>query len=250
MKNLFLKTALATSILLSANAFSSSDIAWGYTGDTGPEHWGDLAPEFSTCKTGKNQSPINITSDVEADLDELSISYQTAPTEILNNGHTVQVNIAEGSYFEVDNSKFSLKQYHFHTPSENLVSGESYPLEAHLVHADDQGNLAVIGVFFEYGEQNETLAKLWKQLPTQVGEVNKLDNVATNIEALFPEERDYYRFTGSLTTPPCSEGVRWFVMQDAVSISKQQVEAFLGAVHHENIRPVQAINARKVISND
>lgn len=251
MKKVFLQSMLAASVLMSGQALAASgQVEWGYSGEKGAENWGQLAPQFATCSSGKNQSPIDISGAVEAELKPLELAYTTAPNEIVNNGHTIQVNIAAGSKLLVDGKEFELKQYHFHTPSENKVSGKAYPFEVHLVHADAQGNLAVVGVFFEYGESNQTLAALWQQLPKQAGESVALKDVAMNVADILPAEQDYYRFTGSLTTPPCSEGVRWFVMQQPVSASKQQVADFLAAVKHENARPVQHINARKVIKND
>jgi carbonic anhydrase len=199
------------------------------------------------CAIGMNQSPINITASVDADLPAIGFDYGTSPAEILNNGHTVQVNVENGSSITVDGHKYALKQYHFHTPSENHIAGKDFPLEAHFVHADDEGNLAVVGVMFEEGAENAELAQLWAKMPMKEGERNILDGEAKELTKLLPADHEYYRFNGSLTTPPCSEGVKWMVMKEPLSISKAQVEKFSHAVHGANNRPVQPLNARVIV---
>ncbi len=239
---------IATALLLTASAAFAGDHGthWGYTGHTGPEHWGDISEKFHICSTGMNQSPINIIASVDADLQAIGFGYQSAPTEILNNGHTVQVNVAEGSTMTIDGHTYTLKQYHFHTPSENHIGGKEFPLEAHFVHADAEGNLAVVGVMFEEGAENSELAKLWAHMPMEAGEHHALTSTPEAVTGLLPANREYYRFNGSLTTPPCSEGVKWMVMKTPLSISKAQVEKFSHAVHGHNNRPVQPVNARVV----
>ena len=137
-------------LLISHAAYAESETHWTYSGDEGPTNWAELSPEFSDCD-GRNQSPIDLTGFIEADLEPIRFAYQAGGNEILNNGHTVQVNYAEGSSIDVDGIRFRLKQFHFHAPSENLIDGNSYPMEAHLVHADDDGNLAVVAVMFIEG---------------------------------------------------------------------------------------------------
>lgn len=219
---------------------------WGYTGHSGPEHWAELDPAFQLCAAGRNQSPVDITGGVEADLPALEFHYTGNAGEILNNGHTVQVNFPAGDSLTVDGHRFTLKQVHFHTPSENRIDGRSYPLEAHFVHADDEGNLAVVAVLFEEGEENGTLAKLWSGMPMQAGEAHVL-TTATTAADLLPGGHDYYRFNGSLTTPPCSEGVWWQVMKSPLTVSGEQVERFAHAVHGHNNRPMQSHHARLIL---
>ncbi|MFD2273331.1 carbonic anhydrase [Undibacterium arcticum] len=158
----------------------------------------------------------------------------------------MQINYAAGSSVTVDSIRFELKQFHFHAPSENLINGKSYPMEAHLVHADKDGNLAVIAVMFKEGAENKALSKIWPLMPKDAGETNALSSPVA-AAALLPAKRDYYRFNGSLTTPPCSEGVRWLVMKQPITVSKAQVEAFSHVMHHPNNRPVQAVNSRTVL---
>lgn len=218
---------------------------WGYSGHWSPEHWASLSPDYSAC-AGNNQSPVNLTGFVESELEPMKIAYQDGGYEVINNGHSVQVNYKEGSYIELDGSKFYLKQFHFHAPSENNLEGKSYPLEAHLVHADKDGNLAVVAVLFEKGKANEALANAWESMPNHVGDKHKLAKII-NAKELLPSSADYYRFNGSLTTPPCSEGVRWFVMKTIVTASAGQIEAFKSVMHEPNNRPVQPLNARVIM---
>jgi carbonic anhydrase len=202
------------------------------------------------CKAGQSQSPINITNDsivATSGLEKIEFNYTARANSIINNGHTIQVNFDGGSSIKIDGIEFELKQFHFHTPSENNIDSKSFPLEAHFVHASKDGKLAVVALMFEDGKKNLVLEKLWSKMPSKAGESNVCKMQVQGIDTLLPTNRDYYRFSGSLTTPPCSEGVRWLVMKDYSTISKEQVEQFLHAVHHENNRPIQPINARKVM---
>lgn len=219
---------------------------WGYDGEVGPAHWGELAPEFAACRDGRNQSPVNIAATIDGPLPALDFSYSSQAESIFNNGHTVQLSFAGGSTLTVDGVAFTLKQIHFHTPSENQVDGVSYPLEAHLVHASSDGQLAVVAVFYEQGDADPSLTKIWSQLPTTVSDPLPLSPTVTAAE-LLPTSHDYYRYSGSLTTPPCSEGVRWLVMKEHKKITAPQVERFLAIVGHPNNRPVQPYNARQVV---
>jgi len=230
-------------MLLSGSVFAGA--AWEYSGETGPDSWEMLSPEYAACN-GENQSPINLTGFIEAELTPIMFNYNAGSSEILNNGHTVQLNTVAGSSIVIDGIQFDLKQFHFHAPSENLIDGKSYPLEAHLVHADSNGNLAVVAVMFTEGKANEALEKAWAQIPQVAGEKIVLTSAVLPLDIL-PEHRNYYRFNGSLTTPPCTEGVRWLVMKHAVTASEHQIEQFTHVMHHPNNRPVQPVNARPVL---
>lgn len=222
------------------------DAHWTYEGKEGPSHWGKLKSEFATCETGRNQSPINIDATIDAPLPRLKVIQKYPAIDIVNNGHTVQVNFKKGNSLDVDGTKFQMKQVHFHAPSENTIRGKSFPLEAHFVHADANGNLAVIGVMFQEGKPNTGLTKLWVKMPN---DLNKPATLKAKVIAdeMTPINRDYYRFNGSLTTPPCSEGVRWLLMKTPLTASKEQIEAFKLAVKHDNNRPVQPLNARIIV---
>jgi carbonic anhydrase len=222
------------------------EVHWSYEGETGPEHWGDLKPEWETAKTGTAQSPINIETDETVpaeDLGDLELSYEVSSAEIVNNGHTIQVNVEPGSTFTVDGQTYELKQFHFHTLSEHTIDGEYSPMEVHLVHLTDEGEIAVIGVMMEEGEAHPLIADVWANAPETE------DTVETDLEVnatdLLPEGTAYYRYTGSLTTPPCTEGVVWTMMKDPIYVSAEQVQTFEDIIG-ENYRPVQPLNDREV----
>jgi carbonic anhydrase len=222
------------------------DVHWAYVGEAGPENWGRLDEKFAMCSIGRNQSPIDLATSVRAELEPLRLDYVAGATDIQNNGHTIQVDYAPGSTLTIDGRSFVLAQFHFHTPSENTFNGKRFPLEGHLVHADKDGNLAVVALMFDDGPANPTLAGLWGAMPTKAGEKRSLP-AGFNAAALLPADRGYYRFDGSLTTPPCSEGVRWLVLRNPVSISRAQVEQFAATLPSPNSRPVQPLNARLVV---
>jgi len=250
MKKLTL--GLSSALLMMATGCSTTTATphkthWGYTGHEGPSSWGSLSDDYKMCSLGRNQSPIDVTHSIHANLAPIKFHYTTAPTEIINNGHTVQVNIAAGSYIVIDGKKYELKQYHFHTPSENHIEGKSFPLEAHFVHVASDGELAVVAVLFEYGKDNTTLAQLWKKMPMQADEKYTLNNIAKNLMNLIPTKNHYYRFNGSLTTPPCSEGVKWMVLAKHLKVSKAQITKFTHAVHGHNNRPIQPLDARMIV---
>jgi carbonic anhydrase len=241
-----LKTTMTVALFTPLAIAQEVSAHWGYTGHNSPQQWAELSPKNKMCGIGKNQAPINITASLDANLEALEIKYTQPSANIINNGHTIQVNIKDGDTIGIDGISFGLKQFHFHTPSENNIDGKSFPLEAHFVHLDKNGNIAVLALMFEEGEENINLAKIWEKMPTKANETNNLslDNIATT---LLPKNRDYYRFNGSLTTPPCSEGVRWVVLKTPVTISKAQVEKFLNVMKHPNNRPIQNTNARVII---
>jgi carbonic anhydrase len=219
---------------------------WGYSGETGPENWGKLDAGYVACETGKKQSPIDLVNLVDADLQPIDFVYKPGTTEIINNGHTIQVNYAAGSSITVDGRAFELKQFHFHAPSENTINGKHFPLEGHLVHADKDGNLAVVAVMFEQTRNSPLLSPLWMKMPDNAGDRNALPKMY-DVSAMLPSDRDYYRFDGSLTTPPCSEGVLWFVLKQPSIASKPQIDRFTEVMGHPNNRPVQPLNARQVL---
>ncbi len=217
---------------------------WGYKGEIGPDRWGDLCVDYKLCKSGKAQSPIDIRKTVKTDLPPVEVNYSEIPLTVLNNGHTIQVNCESGGYVIYNGKKYNLLQFHFHTPSEHLFNGQVFPLELHLVHSDEEGNLLVIGVMLKEGSENPVIKKVWNFMPLEKGEVTKED-VKINPEQLLPESRGYYTYDGSLTTPPCSEGVTWIVMKEGIEVSKEQIDRFR-SVYDLNARPVQPLNERVV----
>jgi carbonic anhydrase len=220
---------------------------WSYDGETGPEHWGDLSDEWATCADGMSQSPIDLDSLITLDsgVDDMSFSYASSGTAIVNNGHTVQFNYDAGSTFTVGADTYDLLQFHFHAGSEHIVDGEGFPMEMHLVHSDSAGNLAVVGVLIGVGDTHPTLSDAgWDFMPTTEGEYEDETN-SFNIGDMLPGVGPAWRYSGSLTTPPCSEGVAWHVMWETVNISADQMAVFTDLFDH-NYRPDQALNGRTV----
>jgi carbonic anhydrase len=223
---------------------AAAEHAWGYQGATGPEHWGDLKPEYAVCKTGRKQSPINITGPLERDGTPLRFHYQSSPLKVVNNGHTIQVNYAPGSAVELGSDWFQLLQFHFHTPSEERVNGRAYEMVGHLVHRNQRGQLAVVAVLLTVGKENRLLRTVWEHLPMSEGPEQLVESAEVDVSELLPRNREkYYGFTGSLTTPPCTEGVRWLVLKTPVEMSRAQWNTFRRVFPH-NARPVQPLYGR------
>lgn len=216
---------------------------WGYNDDQhGPAHWGTFAQD---CATTKNQSPINIEQSTPTTLEPLSISYAGNVVGFTNNGHTLQAQVDGKNMLTIDSKIFELQQFHFHTPSENVIKNHQYPLEAHFVHANNEGELAVISVMFDEGQTNSALSQLISHIPEK--DNTNFFSDGFKINELLPDSSHYYRFNGSLTTPPCSEGVRWFILKDTQRLSKEQASKLMD-VMGENNRPLQPLNARMVLS--
>lgn len=218
---------------------------WSYAGDTGPRNWANLHRDYRDC-AGRNQSPIDLRGFTESVLRPIKFSYQPPSAALLNNGRTVQLSYRQPEYIEVEGSTFHLRQFRFHSPSENRINGRAFPLEAHFVHQNDSGEYAIVSVMFEQGAENPALPRHVEALPTQEGEMIALESPISP-DALLPEQRDYFRFNGSLTTPPCTEGVRWFVLKTPATASAEQLAAMKTAIGQDNNRPVQPLNARVVL---
>ncbi len=217
---------------------------WSYKGDTGPDRWGDLSPEFKLCKTGKKQSPIDIRETKKEKLPKINFNYEKSKLKVINNGHTIKVKYDKGSYIKYEDKRCDLLQFHFHTPSEHLIKGRAFPMEVHFVHKCDDGNLLVIGVMMKQGKENKTIKDIWAVMPEEVGKSVESD-IKINAKNLLPKKRTYYTYEGSLTTPPCSEGVTWIVMKEGIEVSKSQIEKFR-KLYDMNSRPVQPLNDRVV----
>lgn len=230
---------------------SSTSIAavihWSYQGPDGPEFWGDLDPSFAMCKDGMKQSPIDLSNPTSEDAEDHKIRYRSTPLVIINNGHTIQVDYNGNSYILLNNLRYRLLQFHFHTPSEHTKDGQVFPMEAHLVHMNDNGELAVIGIHMRIGEENDFLKAIWANMPTQEATVEVAKEI--NVKNFLPEDDGHYNYSGSLTTPPCSEGVNWIVLDTPVEISLAQLQAFQ-AIFPMNARPVQALNVRILSKED
>ena len=219
---------------------------WSYSGKEGPNEWGKLDSNYAACSSGQRQSPINIKGAKTADLPTLKFDYNVAPLNIIDNGHTIQVNYPAGSTLTVGEKTFTLKQFHFHHPSEERINGHGYDLVAHLVHADAEGHLAVVAVLFSKGSANTVISSVWQNFPTEKSKAVDVSGVTLNAKDLLPADHGYYTFAGSLTTPPCSEGVTWYVLKNPMTLSEAQVAAF-AKLYPRNARPVQPANGREIL---
>jgi len=229
-------------------AAESDSPHWSYEGAEGPENWGELTPEYLMCSEGWNQSPINLVDEVHADLPQLEFEYYSTNVDEINNGHSIQQNINPGSFLKIPerNKSFELKQFHFHSPSEHTVDGKSFAMEIHFVHADKEGKLAVVGVLVDEGEKHPVLSQLWAFMPENPGET-KQDPIGIEETDLLPPTRQYYAYSGSLTTPPCTEGVKWIVLKTPVQASAGQIATFKSRVGTATNRPVQPVNSRLIL---
>lgn len=230
---------------------------WTYEGEKGPQFWGKLDPDFSLCAEGHSQSPIDIAATAPASLPELRAKFSPANLRIvhhehmadeINNGHTIQINYSEGDTMSIGGTDYELIQFHFHAPSEHTVHGKQYPMEMHFVHKSPSGTLAVIAVFIEKGVHNAVFDSIWANLPKQKGLELHYEHVQVNVDDLFPHSNKSYRYDGSLTTPPCSEGVKWIVMQSPIHLSAAQIWRFTTLIEGNN-RPVQPLHHRVTVTD-
>lgn len=239
-----LRLTLVSLLILGAKAAADEGgTPWSYKGPTGPGHWAALSSDYKDCKLGKYQSPIDVRGAKVSELPPIEFSYQAAPLHILNTGHSIQVNLPAGSFITVGGKRYGLVQFHFHHPSESKLEGKGFPLELHLVHASEDGKGAVVAVLLADGKSNPALAALFKYIPKTTGQENAPDGVTVDPSALLPTNHAYFTFPGSLTTPPCTEDITWFLLRTPVRVSKQEVRTF-AAEYPLNARPVQPLNGR------
>ncbi|MCX7173256.1 MAG: carbonic anhydrase family protein [Proteobacteria bacterium] len=226
---------------------ASHGVHWTYEGNEGPKNWGKLSPDYQACGSGKEQSPIDIAEGKVASLPGIGVDYPQTGLSIVNNGHTIQINYAAEGGASLGGKAYRLAQFHFHAPSEHTVNGKHLAMEAHLVHKDGEGHLAVIGLFFKEGRANPFLGQFWKAMPKEAGPERSINEVSLRIAEMLPKDKSYYHYNGSLTTPPCSEGVKWYVLKKPQEASAEQIRQFAALFVH-NERPVQALGARTLYS--
>ena len=226
-------------------ASASEGAHWSYDGAEGPGNWAGLSGDYKACGIGAEQSPIDLTQPTPGVLGDVAVNFQTSKLHVVNNGHTIQANMDAGSHILLQGKRFDLKQFHFHHPSEHLVGGNPQPMELHFVHAAEDGSLAVLGVFMVAGAANETIGTIWNAMPKQKGEAKTDDIIVPG--HLLPAGRSFYRYAGSLTTPPCTEIVTWTVYADPIEVSDAQIKDF-AALYPNNARPAQALNRRFLLS--
>ncbi len=213
-------------------------VHWGYAGEGAPERWAELSPENRQCAIGTRQSPIDIREGIRVDLEKIQFDYRPSGFAVLDNGHTVQVNVSAGNSLTVMGRRYDLQQFHFHRPSEERINGRQFDMVAHLVHKDPDGRLAVVAVLLERGRDQPLIQTIWNNLPLEKGEPLPAQGFI-DLTQLLPVDRSYYTYMGSLTTPPCSEGVLWMVMRSPVQVSLNQINIF-SRLYPMNARPIQA----------
>ena len=232
-------------LTLVGSAVAKDGVHWSYSGESGPAHWGDLSEAFAACSAGRNQSPIDIVDPVDADLDPIGLSYRGSAIAVLNNGHTIQVDVGPGNSLDIEGQTYELLQFHLHSPSEHRVQGKSFPLEAHFVHQNERGELAVVAVLFREGARSHGLATIGASAPEKVGKSGPVGIPIAGLE-IVPAGRTHYRYSGSLTTPPCTEGVLWLILKATATVSNEQVATFVKLIG-EVARDLQPLNGRLVV---
>jgi carbonic anhydrase len=236
---------VAAAMTLGSSASGAEGAHWAYKGHGGPAEWGSMDAAFASCQLGKLQSPIDIHGAKPAKLPPIKFNYQPSGLKMIDNGHTIQVNYAPGSFIVVGGVRWELVQFHFHHPSEEKIDGKAHEMVAHLVHKNAEGKLAVVAVLIDKGGANELIQTLWKNIPHEKEKEVAVDSTRIDAAKLLPENKDYYTFQGSLTTPPCSEGVTWFVLKAPVKVADGEIAAF-AKLYPLNARPVQPLNGRTI----
>jgi carbonic anhydrase len=242
-------TLLAAAAIAAGGATTYADEAtphWSYSGATGPEHWASEDPSFAACGSGKHQSPVDIEHAVVEPLPPIQFAYQPIPLTVTDTGHSFQVNAPSGSGgITVGGARYELVQLHFHRPSEEEIQGHRYAMVAHLVHKNANGELAVVAVLIRKGETNPLLSSVFEHFPAPGTSAASVPGAMLNLGEFLPQQRGYYTFDGSLTTPPCTEHVRWFVLKSPVQASAAQLQQFAARYPHD-ARPVQPLNDRTI----
>ena len=241
---------LALALLMAAIAPAQWKTHWTHEGATGVDHWGDLDPDYAACKTGKQQSPIDIRNALKADLPALQFEYRSGPLNyLINNGYTIRVNYHDapgtGNFLIAGTTRYQLTQFHFHRPSEEYIDGKPYAMEVHLMHQSSDGKVAGVAVLLEAGAPNTTVQKIWDHMPKNEGAEQAIGGVEIDAAGLLPHNAAYYTYMGSLTAPPCTEGVTWFVLKTPLTVSPAQIDEFAKLYPHD-VRPLQPLNGRLV----
>ncbi|HEY0835147.1 MAG TPA: carbonic anhydrase family protein [Azospirillum sp.] len=224
-------------------AFAAEGAHWGYAEHNGAHKWGELSPDFKTCTFGTDQSPIDLSKGIAADAGAPQLDWKAVPLKVVNNGHTIQVNAPAGGTMTLRGKAYSMLQFHFHSPSEHTLDGKSFPMEVHFVHKAADGELAVLGVFMDQGARHDATEAIWAAMPEQAGPETEVAGATVDPNAFLPKGRRHFRYMGSLTTPPCSEGVVWTMLRESIAVSADQIARF-AKLFPLNARPVQPLNRR------
>jgi len=243
--------AIICMLVSATTAFAGAEATWSYSGDTGPDKWGELTPSWAICGSGQYQSPIDIRDALKAPLPPLSADIKATPLKFGLDGPTFAVPYQPGSWFTINGARYELQAFHFHHLSEHTVNGKHYPMECHMVLRQEGSghNNAVMGVFIDAGKTNPMLDQFWGQLPRD--KKKKIKAVQVNVGDLLPVKKDYYMYEGSMTTPGCPQGVRWFVLQEPVEASQAQIDRFIEDLTEgeTNNRPIQSTYGRVIVEN-
>lgn len=243
-RTLVLTLSAAAGLLAGGCTTPTQDkLQWGYTGTQGPAYWGQLSPDCITCDTGLEQSPIDIPAGTPAHAADIAFTYHPTALNILNNSHAIQVNTDPGSSIFIEGTTYNLLQFHFHALSEHTFAGKYADAEVHFVHQSADGEYAVVGVLLNRGAAHPAYDAITRHAPAKAGNPRTIAGVSVSLIDMLPADRSYYRYDGSFTTPPCTEGVKWFVMANPVEMSDAQLSA-LEAIYNNNSRPIQPLNNR------
>ena len=241
--------ALAAAATVAAFECGAADLSsWSYSGPAGPPKWGKLGKEYALCGTGTMQSPVDIVdADVrKGDLPALLFNYKPSPLRVLDNGHTIVVPYAPDSWVTVNGKRYQLVSIEFHKPSEGKINGKGHEMAAYLVHKADDNRVAVVSVFLDPGAENPMIKTLWSNLPATKGREQTAEAATINALSLLPRDKGYYAYTGSLTAPPCTEKVAWYVLKTPIEVSAEQIARF-GRLYPMNARPSQPRNERDIV---
>lgn len=236
-------------MILGTAAPSLAAAEWSYSGTKGPDAWGRLHKDWATCDKGQQQSPIDIALTDPVRMHKLHLNYNVTGLDLVNMGHSIQQKYNAGSMLTIAGKSYMLLQFHIHTPSEHTVMGRQDPLEIHFVHKSEMGELAVIAVLVQAGKTNTAALEIWPHLPLEKGQKHRNENIKINARDLIPHDQSFYRYMGSLTTPPCSEGVHWYAMKNRLEMSAAQIKEIRGLIGQSN-RPVQARNHRIILDSE
>jgi len=235
-------------VLAPEGPFAQWKTRWSYEGEKGPAHWAELDPDYAACNAGKEQSPIDIGDAKKAALPAIRFEYKSSALKhLINNGYTIRVNypVGNGNFLIVGGKRYELTQFHFHRPSEEYIHGKPYDMVAHLMHGASDGKVAGVAVLLKAGSANATVQRIWEHIPTAEGKEEEITGVEMNPAGLLPRDAAYYMYMGSLTAPPCTEGVTWFVLKTPVDVSSEEIDAFAKLYPHD-VRPLQPLNGRIV----
>ena len=208
-----------------------------HQGEGGPSHWGKIDPANTRCDSGQRQSPIDIRDGIRVELEPVGFDYKPVRFNVVDTGHTIQVNLGAGNSITLLGRRYDLVQFHFHKPSEERINGVGFDMVVHMLHKDNDGKMVVIAALVKQGKANSLVQTVWNNLPLEKNDAVQAAGLI-DVSSLIPTGREYYTYMGSLTTPPCTEGVQWIVFKEPIDLSQDQIGIF-GRLYPMNARPIQ-----------